>query len=252
VLLHSACLSTPYGGLLLSAPADTGKTTTVLKILQSESFGFLSDDMTLLSPDGKAYCFPKPPTISYHTLLSIGHDIGELFDIPFLILRSRIHSKRGRQFMRMLGRLGFSMLSLNTLGQILIPPPKPSILSFIDSHRLRRNCRVDNLFFIDKGNFQFKEVLFDDALNMLKKNSDDAFDFPPYNQIVDSFVIDNLNFQELLEKERYLLSKSLEGISCYYLRSSDYSWNKYIENSLESVDPRLFDDGTWPTQQLVN
>jgi hypothetical protein len=87
---------------------------------------------------------------------------------------------------------------------------------------------------------------------MAKANSDDAFNFPPYDQLTKSFEIGGLNYQELQTKEETLLKKSLDGISFYYLRLEDYSWNKFIENNLVSIDSHPLDDAVWNTQQLVN
>jgi len=66
ILLHSACMDKNESGLLLSAPPDTGKTTTVLKCVKN-GFSFLSDDMTIIKLPNQALCFPKPMTISSHT-----------------------------------------------------------------------------------------------------------------------------------------------------------------------------------------
>ena len=67
VFLHSACVDLGGHGLLLSAPPDTGKTTTVLKCIKN-GFAFLSDDMTIIRlPNEALLCFPKPMTISAHT-----------------------------------------------------------------------------------------------------------------------------------------------------------------------------------------
>ncbi|RLG33676.1 hypothetical protein DRN97_04485 [Methanosarcinales archaeon] len=57
-LIHSACVSKNKKGVLLSAWSDTGKTLTSLSLLQ-KSFQFLSDDFTLISPNGYAYSYPQ-------------------------------------------------------------------------------------------------------------------------------------------------------------------------------------------------
>ncbi|MGH3444244.1 MAG: hypothetical protein ACRDPB_02600, partial [Nocardioidaceae bacterium] len=67
MLLHSACVEIGGRGVMLSARTDTGKTGTVLRLLREQGARFLSDDMTILMPDGTAHCFPKPLTISNHT-----------------------------------------------------------------------------------------------------------------------------------------------------------------------------------------
>jgi len=238
ILLHSACLSTPQGGLLISAPPDTGKTTTILKlILQSQEFLFLSDDMTILTPTRKAYCFPKPPTISLHTLEAIGYDYRTLYRLPCLVLRSRVHSKAGRSFMRGLGKRNLPILSLNALGQILVPPPKPPILSLIGPERLGQTCPINALCFIAQGKPVFTEMSLDAALTMVEANSDDAFNFPPYNDIVGDIEIDGRSYWELQSMERSMLRRLLKTLRVHFLRLEGHSWQNQIMRVFETEEP---------------
>jgi dolichol-phosphate mannosyltransferase len=72
-LMHGACLARDGRALFITALTDTGKTTTILYALQSDDHGweFLADDMTIVSPDGRVRSFPKPLTISLHTLRAV-------------------------------------------------------------------------------------------------------------------------------------------------------------------------------------
>ncbi len=71
MLLHAACMDVDGRGLMLSARTDTGKTGTVLKLLRTSEGRFLSDDMTIVDSSGVARSFPKPLTISEHTLRAV-------------------------------------------------------------------------------------------------------------------------------------------------------------------------------------
>jgi hypothetical protein len=235
VLLHSACLSTPQGGLLISAPPDTGKTTTILKlILQSSKYLLLSDDMTILDPKGKAYCFPKPPTISLHTLNAIRYDYKKLCGLPFLVLRSMVHSKKGRNFMRSLGKLKIPIFSINALGQILIPPPKPPIISLIGPDRLGQTCQISALCFIARGKPVFKAISLDSSLEMVEANSDNAFNFPPYSDIMGEIEIDGRNYWNLKSMESRMLRGILKNLRVSFLRTEEYSWQNQIMRTFET------------------
>ena len=76
VLLHAACMDVDGRGVMLSARTDTGKTGTVLKLLRTHHWRFLSDDMTIVDCAGNAKSYPKPLTISEHTLHAV--DAGDL------------------------------------------------------------------------------------------------------------------------------------------------------------------------------
>ena len=63
-LVHGATLAFGDEACMITARTDTGKTTTLLKILayqrrNSDRAAFLSDDMTVVSPDGMAMTYPK-------------------------------------------------------------------------------------------------------------------------------------------------------------------------------------------------
>ncbi len=75
-LVHGACITFGNRAYLVTARTDTGKTTTILRILDrqrrtSDKAAFLSDDLTLVSPDGRVMTYPKPLTISRHTVAAI-------------------------------------------------------------------------------------------------------------------------------------------------------------------------------------
>ena len=70
-LVHAACLAKGDDAFLVTARTDTGKTTTSLRMLDCEAYSFLSDDLTLVSPAGRVLTYPKPLTISRHTLKAV-------------------------------------------------------------------------------------------------------------------------------------------------------------------------------------
>src|SRR5205807_8805001 len=71
MLLHAACVQLEGTGVMLSALTDTGKTGPVLRLLREHGGRFLSDDMTIIDRGGNASWFPRPLTISAHTLRAV-------------------------------------------------------------------------------------------------------------------------------------------------------------------------------------
>jgi hypothetical protein len=61
--LHAAAACSPGGhGIVLPAPMESGKTTTVTGLLRS-GWSFLTDEAAGLDPDGTLHGYPKPLTI---------------------------------------------------------------------------------------------------------------------------------------------------------------------------------------------
>ena len=70
-LVHAACFADGDQAFMLTARTDTGKTTTTLKLLDHFPYSFLSDDLTIVCPDGRVLAYPKPLTISRHTVHAV-------------------------------------------------------------------------------------------------------------------------------------------------------------------------------------
>ena len=223
ILLHSACLELDGSGLLLSARTDTGKTGSVLKLLREHGARFLSDDMTILHPDGRATCFPKPLTISHHTLRAV--QAGDLTRAEWrrLKLQSRLHSKEGRNFGLVLAGLNIPIMGINSLTQRIVPPPKYNVDRLVDCSVIRHTT-IENLFVIERGEPVLADIPFAEAIDTLVENTDDAYGFPPFRQMAPSIVIGDDDYAELRRKEREILTQAMSNIRVRRLGSNTFSW----------------------------
>jgi dolichol-phosphate mannosyltransferase len=241
-LLHSACIATSnQNSVLLSAPPDTGKTTTVIKCIR-KGLGFLSDDMTIITPHQESLCFPKPMTISAHTFHAAieSSDNTTAIDNTLsstssyrggLRVRSIVHSEGGRQFMRKLGNRNVPIFTINTLGQTIIRPPKFRIEDVIRHHHVKivPKASVGSFFFLERGSEEdIVSIAKDEALTKAIENSDDAFLFPPYKDILRYLNINGTSASDLLLQEKNMIAKLLERIDTKVIRSRSRSWYKAV------------------------
>ena len=67
-LVHSGCISTSDNCYLISGMRDTGKTSTVLSLVDGNNTKFMSDDLTIISQNGQAFSYPTSVGISPYTL----------------------------------------------------------------------------------------------------------------------------------------------------------------------------------------
>jgi putative flippase GtrA len=247
ILLHSACLEIDGRGLLLSARTDTGKTGSVLKLLREHGARFLSDDMTILHPDGHATCFPKPLTISHHTLRAV--QAGDLTAAEWrrLKLQSRLHSKEGRNFGLVLAGLNIPIMGINSLTQRIVPPPKYNVDRLVECSVVR-NVQIDNLFVIERGEPVLADIPFEEAIQTLVENTDDAYGFPPFRQMAPSIVIGDDDYAELRRKEREILIQAMSNIRVRRLGSNTFSWADDIaallgaEKGEQAMDEQAMDE----------
>jgi dolichol-phosphate mannosyltransferase len=217
-LAHAACLEVDGRGLLITAQTDTGKTTTCLKSIREHGSRFVSDDMTILGPDGVALCYPKPLTISAHTLKAASTAPLPLWRKPWLQLQGRLHSKSGRRFALWLTRHNLPVATINALVQMTIPPPKFAVERLIPGTETVVSIPVTHMVVIERGQETTEALELDDACNVLLANTEDAYGFPPYQFIAPALC----NGDAAVEKE--IQRSVLARVSATRIRTPDRAW----------------------------
>jgi dolichol-phosphate mannosyltransferase len=229
-LVHGACLAWGQSAYLITALTDTGKTTTVLQLLSHSQPGdpaaFVSDDLTLLSPDGQVYTFPKPLTISAHTLHAI--DTGQLdWQLRlFLPFQSLVHSRGGRRTAHRMARLPMPVATINAVTQMLVPPPKYPVQALVPSVKFAPSARLAGIFFIEWGEDADLRLPDDEALAQLMRNGDDAYGFPPYAAIAPSLYQSPAG--DLRLRERAIVDAALRGVPKRLIRREHGEWWRSI------------------------
>jgi dolichol-phosphate mannosyltransferase len=233
-LVHAACVTSGDRAFLITARTDTGKTTTILKTLDNHrGYGFVSDDLTLLGPDGTVLPYPKPLTISQHTLHAVkGSDL-TFKERQKLRFQARLHSKEGRSIGLLLAEKGLPAAAMNAVVQILVPPPKYDVTRLIPGTEMTQRARLAGMVVIQRGGDDGEQMLSADvALETLMENCDDAYGFPPY-PVIQNFL-HSRNGADLRSAERRTTAAALSGIPSLLVTSSTMDWWQRL--------PRLVDE----------
>jgi dolichol-phosphate mannosyltransferase len=238
MLLHSATVQFGEDAIMLSAETDTGKTGTILKLLRDhpDKSSFLSDDMTIINGKGEARSFPKPLTISSHTLRAVDTKVLTLPRRLVLNVQSRIHSKQGRQFALLLARLNIPIIAINAITQILVPPPKYMIDRLVPTARYRDTGTVKRIFVIARGPEAEEPLPREEAMSILLANTEDAYGFPPFSIMERAITLRSRNLRKgkkqdisvLRLLERGILEEFLESMSVARLTSPSFGWAEVI------------------------
>jgi glycosyltransferase involved in cell wall biosynthesis len=235
MLLHSACVELDGVGVMLSALTDTGKTGTVLRLLREHGGKFLSDDMTVIDAEGNACCFPKPLTISAHTLRAVNADDLTRSEWRRLQIQSRLHSKGGRSIGMALARFNLPIMGINAFTQILIPPPKYTVDRLLPC-RMTSATRVRELFIIERGEPRLADLDRSSALTQLLANTDDAYGFPPFRYLAPAISLGGMDYHQLRRAEREILAGFLTRVRLRTLASNTFSWADEIPRLIETPD----------------
>lgn len=243
VLLHSACMLVDGKAVLLSAQTDTGKTSTVIQLVRDHGYEFLSDDMTIIAPDGRAICYPKPMTLSYHTMSSIkGGDLRRRQRVA-LAIQSRLHSKSGRTVGRFLGRLNIPIMSVNSVVQILVPPPKYRIDALL-SCTVGGEAPIGHVFLMERGDEFRHRISSDDAIAQLIENTDDAYGFPPFATFAPYIRINGDDYSTLRDKEEAILRSALRRANVWRVSVPGHGWAELLPALINASPSSVADPET--------
>jgi hypothetical protein len=222
-------------GVMLSALTDTGKTATILRLLRDHGGRFLSDDMTVVDAHGNAVCFPKPLTISAHTLRAVNATDLTRKEWRRLQWQSRLHSKGGRSLALTLAKFNVPIMGINAITQMLVPPPKYTVDRLVPC-KLGSTTTVEELFIIERGEPRIADLAFEDTVERMITNTDDAYGFPPFRYLAPAITVGGLGYTELRAKEREILEGFLSNIRTRSVASDCFGWADEI--------PKLIAAGT--------
>lgn len=233
-LVHAACMALDERAFLLTARTDTGKTTTCLKALDSRPYSFLSDDLTLLAPDGQVLTYPKPLTISRHTLAAVKTPLLARRERWGLIVQSRLHSRSGRLFGLVVSRTGLPAATINAVVQRIVPPPKFQVDRLVPDVAIAPEAQLAAMAIIEREG-EDADLPLDsaEALEILLRNCDDAYGFPPYPEI--EGWLHSRNGRDLKRVEREIVASALAGKPAHCLRSQERNWDRMFPALVDRI-----------------
>ncbi|HUP86996.1 MAG TPA: glycosyltransferase [Acidimicrobiales bacterium] len=231
-LVHAACVSRDGEAILITARTDTGKTTTMLKLLDADpTWKFLADDLVLVDAEGTLRPYPKPLTISAHTVHALPRAALTRPERMRLGYQSRIHSRLGRRVGFALDIPGIPVATANALLQIAVPPPKYAVQRLVPTVEIGESAQVGGLVIIARGGDSEVDLEPAEALETLLANCEDAYGFPPYPALA-AFLLDGEQGR-LREREREIIASALAGAPAAQLESSTLDWAKRIPGLLD-------------------
>ena len=218
ILAHAACLRIDGHGVLITARTDTGKTTTCLLSIKEQGSGFVSDDMVIIDPSGRALSYPKPLTISSHTLHAVKGAPMSLGARAWLQVQGRLHSRFGRSVGMAIGNVNLPVATMSAIVQMIIPPPKFHVDRLIPDAELVSALDLDRLVVIERGDALLRELDPTSAFETLSENTEDAYGFPPYPRIQEALK------GGWVEQEQDVRRQVVAGLQAVLLRTPDRGW----------------------------
>jgi putative flippase GtrA len=222
-LVHAACYADGENAYMITARTDTGKTTTMLKILDaSPHHSFVSDDLTIVCPDGRVLAYPKPLTISRHTVQAVSAPLLSRAERMGLLIQSRLHSRSGRRFALLIAKLRIPAATLNAVTQIVVPPPKYHVDRLVPEAKVAPEAKLTALAIIQRGGVGDVKLEHEEAMDILLSNCEDAYGFPPYPNI--ERFLHSRNGSDLKQVERDIITRAFANVPATLVRSETMDW----------------------------
>jgi len=83
---------------------------------------------------------------------------------------------------------------------------------------------VRDLFVIERGAPRLTDVPYDEAVQRLLGNTEDAYSFPPFRYFAPALMVDGLDHAQLRGREREILAGFLSGVRVRALASDCFGW----------------------------
>jgi glycosyltransferase involved in cell wall biosynthesis len=247
-LVHAACMAKDDQAFLITARTDTGKTTTALRALDTHPYSFLSDDLTLITPDGRALTYPKPLTISRHTLAAVRTPLLSLRERTTLIVQSRLHSRSGRLFGLVIAKTHLPAATINAVVQMIVPPPKYQVERLVPGVAVQPEAHIAALTIIQReGDEGVESLTGTDALDILLSNCEDAYGFPPY-PVIRQWLTARRG-RDLQAVERAIITEALAGKPAHLLSSYERNWYRMFPAIVEKAASAVIATGAAATDR---
>ncbi len=222
-LVHAACVSFDGQAVLVSGQTSTGKTSTILRTVDNYACSFLSDDMTIVSRDGRVMSYPKPLTISNHTLSAVKANSSlTWWERIALQFQSRLHSKSGRKMGLNLSKSRLPAATMNAIVQMLVPPPNYMVHRLIPKATYANFATLSRAVIIERGDEYVEALQHQQAVETFMRNAEDAYGFPPYPILAES--LSQWHGLDLHPQEQAIVDQALKSIPTIRLRDPKFNW----------------------------
>lgn len=197
-LVHAAALDLDGRGVLVTAPPDSGKTSTVLSQLNGDGTRLLADDHTLLTADGTALSYPRPVNISPFTLTG---GAVEPSDGPIQRVKRGMARSRGEMLFASLG------IEMGERKQV----PTDLLTDSVD---------IDTVVVLSAGNDGVEAITSDTAANQVMLSTMDGMDpFGHYSIPLYAHEFD-IDIYGYLDDLRAGICDAIQGADCYRLSAN--------------------------------
>ena len=219
--IHSACFSVKNSSFLLLAFPDTGKTSTIISIIeQQDNAEYLSDDLTIIDKKGNTYCYPIPITLSSKVIQRILNNkkvgLKQLLKLKFYSFLQR-------------------HLSTNYISSRLFKfPPKEYIWDIIKNIKIAKKAKVNAICLLEYGEDGVEKVNSGHMLKKVNLTNTEIVQHLTTNPIITiySYFNSKMDLFHYLKLYQEITESFLNKAESFIIRSKKGTWHKTIKEQI--------------------
>ena len=206
--------------LLLAFP-DTGKTSTIISIIeQQDNAEYLSDDLTIIDKKGNTYCYPIPITLSSKVIQRILNNkkvgLKQLLKLKFYSFLQR-------------------HLSTNYISSRLFKfPPKEYIWDIIKNIKIAKKAKVNAICLLEYGEDGVEKVNSGHMLKKVNLTNTEIVQHLTTNPIITiySYFNSKMDLFHYLKLYQEITESFLNKAESFIIRSKKGTWHKTIKEQI--------------------
>ena len=200
-IIHAGCLKFRDEGILFVALRDTGKTSTVLSLLDGKNFRFLSDDQVIINENGSALCYPRKVNISPYTLTS---DVLK----PSNDIKSRIKRRLARSRFEVI----FGDILKITMGDLREVPRE----------LIEKEAEIKKVFVLSGGydSDGIREIDNESVIKRILVNTFEIYNLLSVYSLNFYYQLFDFDIFSLIDRQRKIIEGALKNAECYEIRAN--------------------------------
>ncbi|HDI01929.1 MAG TPA: hypothetical protein ENF78_05830 [Candidatus Bathyarchaeota archaeon] len=198
VPMHSACVEKDGRGILLTAPPETGKTLTAIRLVLEHGFRLLGDDMVILGPNLRVLADPGAMTLHPIHIKACGIRLGTRKKVEMAIRHA-------------LRRIPYVVMAVKEF--------KMKVDDVIGRDKIAKEARASQVFFLEEGRQQVRTLGPDEAYERLMAAG--RMHYLVYeNEVIQEYAYRNpeLGLEGLFSRLRSLFRELVESLDCWLIR----------------------------------
>lgn len=220
-LVHGTCVA--YDGrAVLIVPQREPDFKSILRAPAKGDHSFLGDEAVLLGRDGRVLAYPKPLLLHEQLLAAMAGIDPSYGERIVLSAQSRIYTWLARRIALKLRRLWLPAATLNSVVQIIFPPPKYMLHELLPGIPYSQEAQLAAVVLIEPGPATTAAAELSEAVAAVLANVADAYTFPPYPALAAS--LSQWQGADLHAVERQIICEGLSGTTAVRWCRPDNRW----------------------------